>query len=233
MYACPPMPQVPCPPECPPTDKSKNVGEKYYREIGTAMVGNQLIIRMEREKGRTKKLGDWIPPCDCDVVEIQRPSSKEGPKILKGPTNNQILFRIQSKTHTGKKDCPSSKPQGIYYEVGQCTEGRSKDDKCRTFTIYPVMDGPCSQEVHTDRVTEGNENVFMLKVKKKPGPADEPKKHIELELRTPQPPPQPVCTEPEVPPVPKEVCDELEKSRTQKIQKEEPKKKAVKRKSRR
>ncbi|XP_076650279.1 uncharacterized protein LOC143357643 [Halictus rubicundus] len=224
MSSCPPMPPPPCPPDCPPPPK--DAGSKYFREIGTAMVGNQLIIRMEREKGRSRKLGDWIPPCDCDVVEIQRPTSKEGPKILKGPTNNQILFRINSKSQLGKKENASCKPQGIYYEVGQCKEGRNRDDKCRTFTIYPVMDGPCSQEVHTDRVTEGNENVFMLRVKKKPGPVEEPKKHIELELRTPQPPPPLPEPRPEPPKTSQRRCEE------KKISKDEPKKKKCKKKTR-
>ncbi|XP_076295107.1 uncharacterized protein LOC143216156 [Lasioglossum baleicum] len=227
------MPPPPCPPDCSPPKCSEDAESKYFREIGTEMVGNQLIIRMEREKGKSKKLGDWIPPCDCDMVEIQRPTSKEGPKILKGPTNNQILFRIQSKTQLGKKEDPNSKPQGIYYEVGQCKEGRSRDDKCRTFTIYPVLDGPCCQEVHTDRVTEGNENVFMLRVKKKPGPVEEPKKHIELELRTPQPPPPPpppVEPKPEVPRATERRCDGMEKLK--KISKDEPKKKRCKKKTR-
>ncbi|XP_031842879.1 uncharacterized protein LOC116431497 [Nomia melanderi] len=189
-YECPAMPVAPCPPACPPAKKSNDPESKYYREIGTAMAGNQLIIRMEREKGKSKKSGDWSPPCDCDVVEIQRPTSKEGPKILKGPGNNRILFRVQSKTQVGKKEDHGHNPQGIYYEVGQCKEDRDKEDRCRTFTIYPVLDSPGSQEVHTDRITEGNESVFMVRVKKKPGVVEEPKKHIELELRTPKPPTQ-------------------------------------------
>lgn len=111
--ACPPA----CPSACPAAKKSNDPESKYYREIGTAMGGNQLIIRMEREKGKSKKSGEWSPPCDCDVVEIQRPTSKEGPKILRGPGNNRILFRVQSKTQVGKKEDLGHKPQGIYYEV--------------------------------------------------------------------------------------------------------------------
>ncbi|XP_043265673.1 uncharacterized protein LOC122405193 [Colletes gigas] len=193
MYSCPPMPPAPCPPACKPKKSTRDVKSKYYREIGTAMIGNQLIIRMERDKSKSKKSRDWDPPCDCDVVEIQRPTSKEGPKILKGSDNNRILFRVESKSRIGKKDDSDSMPQAISYEVGQCRGGPNTNDQCRTFTIYPVMDRPGSQEVHTDRVTDGDQNVFMLKVKKKPASSDQPRRNIELELRTPKPP-----TEPEV-----------------------------------
>lgn len=75
----------------------------------------------------------------------------------------------------------------MFLQVGQCKEDRDQEDKCRTFTIYPVLDSPGSQEVHTDRITEGNESVFMLRVKKKPAVVEEPKTHVELELRTPKP----------------------------------------------
>lgn len=40
-------------------------------------------------------------------------------------------------------------------------------------------------------MTEGNENVFMLKVKKKGISVDEPRRNVELELRTPKPPTPP------------------------------------------
>ncbi|XP_053977117.1 uncharacterized protein LOC128875508 [Hylaeus volcanicus] len=189
MYCCPPMPAAPCPPACPPKP-TKDSSSKYYREIGTAMIGNQLIIRMEKKKGKSKKSRDWDPPCDCDVVEIQRPSSKEGPKILKGPDNNRILFRVESKSYLSRKDDRDSMPHAISYEVGRCTGGPNTNDQCRTFTIYPVMNRPGSQEVHTDRVTEGDQNVFMLRVKKMPSSSDQPKRNVELELRTPKPPTQ-------------------------------------------
>ncbi|XP_076240938.1 uncharacterized protein LOC143183299 [Calliopsis andreniformis] len=191
MYSCPPMPPVSCPPPCPPPKPKDDACSKYYREIGTAMIGNHLIIRMERDKGKSKKGSKWDPPCDCEVVEIQRPTSKQGPKILKGADNNQILFRVQSKSHVlGKKDSDNL-PQAISYEVARCKGGPNTNDQCRTFTIYPILNGSGTQEVHTDRVTEGDENVFMLKVKKKPQSTEEPKGNIELELRTPKPPPLP------------------------------------------
>ena len=112
MYACPPIPPAPCPPECPPSKPKHDSPARYYREIGTAVIGNHLIIRMERKKGKSKKLKDWDPPCDCDVVEIQRPTSTEGPKILKGPDNNRILFHVEPR-----KEHEDSMPQGISYEV--------------------------------------------------------------------------------------------------------------------
>ncbi|XP_076759060.1 uncharacterized protein LOC143428222 [Xylocopa sonorina] len=191
MYACPPMPPTPCPPECLPSKPSYDPSAKYYREIGTSVIGNQLIIRMEREKGKSKKSGDWDPPCDCDVVEIQRPTSKEGPKILKGPDNNRILFRVESKSTESRKNNNDPIPQAISYEVGQCKGGPYTNDQCRTFTIYPVLDRAGAQEVHTDRVTDGDENVFMLKVKNKPDSEDRPRRNVELELRTPRPPTPP------------------------------------------
>lgn len=70
--------------------------------------------------------------------------------------------------------------------MGQCRGGPYTNNQCRTFTIYPILDGPGTQEVHTDRVTEGNDNVFMLKVKKKSDSVDQPRRNVELELRTPK-----------------------------------------------
>lgn len=107
------MPPAPCPPECPPP-KPRDAPTKYFREIGTAMIGNQLIIRVERQKGKSKKLKDWDPPCDCDV-EIVRPTSKEGPKILKGADNNRILFRVERQDISKDKD--QDMAQTISYEV--------------------------------------------------------------------------------------------------------------------
>lgn len=110
------MPPAPCPPECPPSKPSYDPCSRYYREIDTTMIGNQLIIRMEREKGKSKKSKEWDPPCDCDVVEIQRPTSKEGPKILSGPDNNRIMFRVESKSAV-QKDDDDAMTQAISYEV--------------------------------------------------------------------------------------------------------------------
>lgn len=75
--------------------------------------------------------------------------------------------------------------------MARCKGGPNTNNQCRTFTIYPVMDGSGKQEVHTDRVSDENENIFMLKVKKTPQSTEEPKRHVELELRTPKAPPPP------------------------------------------
>lgn len=76
-----------------------------------------------------------------------------------------------------------------FSQVGECKGGLRTNDQCRTFTIYPVFNGTGVQQIHTDRVTEGNENVFMLRMKKKSdSSAEQPKKNVELEVRTPKPP---------------------------------------------
>ena len=82
------------------------------------MLGNKLIIRVEKDKNKNKKKrGQWDPPCDCDMVEIRRPAGKEGPKIVNAGDNNQILFRIHSKNHLNSKDDQNYKPQAIAYKV--------------------------------------------------------------------------------------------------------------------
>lgn len=79
-----------------------------------------------------------------------------------------------------------------FAQVGECKGGPKTNDQCRTFTIYPVFNGTGVQQIHTDRVTEGNENVFMLRMKKKNNSSiDQPRKNIELEVRTPKPPTPP------------------------------------------
>ena len=94
--------------------------KKYFQEIGAEMLGNQLIIRVEKNKDKDKKKrNQWDPPCDCDMVEIRRPSGKEGPKIVNAGDNNQILFRINSKAHLNSKDDSMYKPQAIAYKVSQ------------------------------------------------------------------------------------------------------------------
>ena len=106
---CPPQP-----PSSPGSDK------KYFHEVGAEMTGNQLIIRMEKDKNkRDKKKNSWEPPCDCDVIEIKRPTSTKPPRIANGGDNNQILFRIHSKAHMNKKEDPNYRPQAIAYKV--CT----------------------------------------------------------------------------------------------------------------
>lgn len=110
-----PAPTEPCPPQ--PASKS-DLENKYFHEVGAEMIGNQLIIRMEKDKTKkNKKKGAWEPPCDCDVIEIKRPTSTKPPRIVNGGDNNQILFRIHSKAHLNKKEDPNYKPQAIAYKV--------------------------------------------------------------------------------------------------------------------
>lgn len=91
---------------------------KYYQEIGAEMIGNQLIIRVEKDKNKSskRKAGAWDPPCDCAIPEIRRPSNSQGPKIVNAGDNNQILFRIRSRTLVGKDD-PNYKPEAFAYQV--------------------------------------------------------------------------------------------------------------------
>ncbi|KAK2583872.1 hypothetical protein KPH14_001146 [Odynerus spinipes] len=218
---CPSILIPTCPPPCPPSPKPcQGPCSKYFHQIGAEMIGNHLIIRMEKDKSKSKrKFDQWDPPCDCDIAEIQRPTKKEGPKILKGG-DDRILFRIRSKSHISSKD--DSKPQAISYQIGSCKGGENTNDDCRTITIYPQLGLPGSQEVHTDQIIDGDENVCLLRIKKKPNETSKVKRNVELELRTPRPPtpPQPhlICIKP---PAPMKGClkrplDEAPKKETKK-----------------
>lgn len=77
------------------------------------MIGNQLLIRLEKDKSRSrKKQHKWDPPCDC--VEIQRPTSKRGPKIINADYDDRVVFRVQSSSQFDKEE---SKSQTIAYKV--------------------------------------------------------------------------------------------------------------------
>ncbi|XP_014221799.1 uncharacterized protein LOC106649045 [Trichogramma pretiosum] len=181
---------------CPAPSKPKNEDPsagKYYHEVGAEMVGNQLIIRMEKDKNKKAKLkkASWEPPCDCDVIEIKRPSGNKGPRITNAGDNNQILFRVHSRGHLNKKDDPHYRPQAVAYKINR--SGDYGDDRCRKVTVYPQLGGPISQEVYTDHITECNENVYMLRVKKRNDDKDAraKKQNLEVELHTPQADPSP------------------------------------------
>ncbi|KAG7190775.1 hypothetical protein KM043_006846 [Ampulex compressa] len=190
--SCPPISLSPCPPTSVPRTQTPSTSSKYYQEIGAEMIGNRLIIRIEKDKNKArKKREQWDPPCDCDTVEIRRPTKSEGPRIINANNENAILFRIHSKSRLDAKDDPNYKPQAIAYNVGSCKGGQSTNDQCRTITIHPQLGGSGTQEVHTDHVTEENQSVFFLRVKRKPDSADRKKRNIELELRTPKPPAMP------------------------------------------
>ncbi|XP_043670257.1 uncharacterized protein LOC122630141 [Vespula pensylvanica] len=222
---CPPIPVPSCPPPCSSTTKIKDPSSKYYEQIGAEMIGNQLIIRMEKDKSKSKrKLDQWDPPCDCDVIEIQRPTSKSGPKVLNASNNNRVLFRVQSKSHLGNKDDPVNRSQAISYELGSCKGG--KNDEHRTFTFYPSYGYPGSQEIQTDQIVEGNENVCLLRIKKKPDTMEKIKRNVELELRTPRPPTPPL-------PIPSKISIRKAKRPSDKTEKKKKKKKKKEKKSKR
>ncbi|XP_043267892.1 uncharacterized protein [Venturia canescens] len=119
---CRPMqlPSLPVRSQGPATSSEKELADspKYYQEIGAEMIGNQLIIRVEKDKNRLSKRkgGEWDPPCDCAIPEIRRPSNNQGPKIVNAGDNNQILFRIRSRTLVGKDDT-NYKPEAFAYQV--------------------------------------------------------------------------------------------------------------------
>ncbi|XP_012287552.1 uncharacterized protein LOC105703624 [Orussus abietinus] len=161
---------------------------KSFQEIAAEVIGNQLTIRMERKKNKGKRGQDqWEPPCACDIVEIKRPSTKEGPKIVNGGNNNQILFKVYSRTRIGVKEDPNYKPQTITYKVGEC-KGCNDKDRCRTFIVHPQFGRPGVQEIHSDHIEGSNCNILLLKVKKKDENPEQKMQNIELELRTPKMP---------------------------------------------
>lgn len=76
------------------------------------MISNQLIIRLEKDKLKRKRQ-KWDPPCDC--IEIQRPTSKTGPKIINADYDDRVVFRVHSASFSGKKE--AYKSQTIAYKV--------------------------------------------------------------------------------------------------------------------
>ncbi|XP_011505040.1 PREDICTED: uncharacterized protein LOC105367892 [Ceratosolen solmsi marchali] len=173
---------------CPP-DPPVKCHDKYIYEVGTEMLDNQLVIRMEKDKSkRNKKKGAWEPPCDCDVIKIKRPTDTKGPRIVNGGDNNQILFRIHSKAHLNKKQDPNYRPQTVAYKINKA--GIEEGENCRRITIHPQLGGPVSQEVYTDRVSDDNNDIYLLKIKKKNDTSETCKaRNLEVELTTPKPPP--------------------------------------------
>lgn len=48
--------------------------------------------------------------------------------------------------------------------------------------------------MYSDHITEGNQDIFLLRVKKKAEYSEQKDRNVELELRTPKPPPIPPPT---------------------------------------
>ncbi|XP_050449660.1 uncharacterized protein LOC126850564 [Cataglyphis hispanica] len=164
---------------------AKNADSKYYQEIGAEMISNQLIIRLEKDKNRQKKKrAEWDPPCDC--VEIQRPTSTRGPKIINANCDDRIVFRVQSAFRLNEKKELPYKAQTIGYKVGSCRDEQDSH-QCKSITVYPnFVSG--SQEVYSNHITEGNQSIFLLRIKKKAEDSEQKNRNVELELRTPKPP---------------------------------------------
>lgn len=58
---------------------------------------------------------------------------------------------------------------------------------------------PGTQEVYSDHVTEGDQNIFLLRIKKKAEYSEQKDRNVELELRTPKPPIPPISSIPSEP----------------------------------
>ncbi|XP_026823588.1 uncharacterized protein LOC105278930 [Ooceraea biroi] len=164
---------------------AEDVCPKYYQEIGAEMISNQLIIRLEKDRNRKrkKKLEEWDPPCDC--VEIQRPTSKTGPKIINADYDDRIVFRVHWASRFPKED-PAYRSQTIAYKIDSCRE-KEGSHQCKTITVYPQFISG-SQEVYSDHITEGNQDIFLLRIKKKAEYSEQSNRNVELEVRTPKPP---------------------------------------------
>lgn len=89
------------------------------------MIGNQLLIRLEKDKSRPKKKQhEWDPPCDC--VEIQRPTRKRGPKIINADHDDRVIFRVQSSSRFVDEEESAYKSQTIAYKVRSALFSRKK-----------------------------------------------------------------------------------------------------------
>lgn len=111
-------------------------------------------------------------------------------------------------------------------QLGSCKDG--KNNECRTFTFYPSYGHPGSQEIHTDQIVDGNENVCLLRIKKKPDAIEKIKRNVEMELRTPRPPtpPLPIPSKISIPKVTH--VKKAEKKKAEKKEKKNKKKKSKK-----
>ncbi|XP_011140281.1 uncharacterized protein LOC105183684 [Harpegnathos saltator] len=203
--------QVPCSPSCLPFLPVGNDYSKYYQEIGAEMIGNQLLIRLEKDKNRLrKKRHEWNPPCDC--VEIQRPTSKRGPKIINANYDDRVVFRVHSSSQFDTQEELAYKSQTVAYIIESCRDEQNSH-RCKTITIYPQKSIPGSQEVYTNHITEENQDIFLLRIKKKMEFPDQKNRNVELELRTPKQPkllklPTPSFTQPVVVPLqPENIAD--------------------------
>lgn len=64
--------------------------------------------------------------------------------------------------------------------------------------------------MYSDHITEGNQNIFLLRIKKKAEHSEQKNRNVELELRTPKPPILPIpsfASEPTVTPKTETIAD--------------------------
>ncbi|XP_018341856.1 PREDICTED: uncharacterized protein LOC108748303 [Trachymyrmex septentrionalis] len=181
---CSSITHLPCPSSCSSHSLIKDACSKYYQEIGAEMISNQLIIRLEKDKNKSKKeRGEWEPPCDC--VEIQRPTRKSGPKIINADYDDRIIFRVHSSQRLHKED--PYKSQTVVYKIESCKDGQQDNHQCKTITVYPQFSSG-TQKVYSDHIREGDQDIFLLRIKKKAEDSEQKNRNVELELRTPKPP---------------------------------------------
>jgi hypothetical protein len=68
--------------------------------------------------------------------------------------------------------------------------GIEEGGNCRRITIQPHYGGPVSQEIFTDRACDNNQDVYLLRVKKKNEMSETCKaRNLEVEIKSPKPPP--------------------------------------------
>lgn len=80
-----------------------------------------------------------------------------------------------------------------FLQIGSCSDEQDSH-QCKTITVYPQFTSG-TQEVYSDHITEGDQNIFLLRIKKKAENSEQKNRNVELELRTPKPPtPLPVPT---------------------------------------
>ncbi|XP_063972293.1 uncharacterized protein LOC135160057 [Diachasmimorpha longicaudata] len=154
---------------------STKLPKKNYHEIGAEVIGNQLLIRVEKDKKKVKS--QWDPPCDCEIPEIRLSSDSEGPKIINAGSNNQIIFQINSKSHVESPD-PTLISEIKPYELGD----HQDELQGRTIVVHSQVDGGDSQEIQRDHITVGNQNIFMMKIKKKSDAKERKNRNVELEV---------------------------------------------------
>lgn len=167
---------------------------KYYQEIGAEIIGNHLMIRVEKDRYKLRKKSSQrdSPPCDCEMPEIKRATRTAGPQIVN--VGDNIIFRLSSRLHLDTED-PNHQLEVISHQLGD-----TQRDFGRTMTVHPQLEGAGPQQVHQDHVVIGDQNIFMMRIKKDPDGKELKKRNIELEVTYPTIRPR-IITPPPTPPI--------------------------------